>query len=106
VAPFSLRDLRVAATLLAFQFVFASLASLTAFSLAQLPLGLACLNPALKLQPLHLQALCSPVLLHAACFHLPWREKLFCLAADAAAFLLSLHPPPNSPFIPLFCPNE
>jgi hypothetical protein len=48
----------VAAIGLAFQFVFASLASLAAFSLAQLPFGLACLDPALKLLPLHLQVLC------------------------------------------------
>jgi hypothetical protein len=49
----------VAAIRLAFQFVFASsLASLFAFSLAQLPFGLTCLDPALKLLPLHLQVLC------------------------------------------------
>jgi hypothetical protein len=48
----------VAATLLAFQFVFASLALLASFSLAQLPLSLACLDPALKLLPLHLQVFC------------------------------------------------
>jgi hypothetical protein len=106
VAPFTLRDPRVAATLLASQVVFASLASLAAFSLAQLPLGLDCLDPALKLLPLHLLALCQPVLLYATCLHFPWREKLSCLAADPAAFLQSLHPPPNSPSIPLFCPNE
>jgi hypothetical protein len=54
VPPFSLRDPRVAATLDAFQVVFVSSASAAAFSLAQLPLALKCLDPALKLLPLHL----------------------------------------------------
>jgi hypothetical protein len=57
----------VVATLPAFQVVFSSSASSAAFSLAQLPLALECLDPALKLLPLHLQALWQSVLLHAAC---------------------------------------
>jgi hypothetical protein len=49
----------VAAIRLAFEFVFASsLALLFAFSLVQLPLGLAFLDPVLRLLPLHLQVLC------------------------------------------------
>jgi hypothetical protein len=83
------------------------LASLFALPLAQLLLGFVCLNPALKLLPLHLQVLCLPALLCAVFLHFPLRENLFCLVADAAAFLLSLlHPPPISPLIPLSCPNE
>jgi hypothetical protein len=65
----------VAATLPASQVVFASFASSAAFSLAQLPLAFKCLDPVLKLLPLHLQALCQLVLLHAACLHFPWLEK-------------------------------
>jgi hypothetical protein len=89
VAFFSLHNPSVAATLPAFQVVFASLALPDSFSLAQLPLALECLDPALKLLPLHLQALCQPVLLHDACLHFTCSEKLSCLAAD-----------------PLFCPNK